>query len=42
LSLASAGVPVLLYDRPHNRDVAEAKNIRRVAGWTQITEMLLK
>ncbi len=37
---AEAGVPVLLYDQPHNRNVSASKLIRRVANWSEILNVL--
>lgn len=39
-ALADAGIPVLLFDRPHNQGVADANNLTRVSGWKQILEVL--
>ena len=39
-ALADAGVNVLLFDRPHNRDVVDGERIRRVSGWSAVLEAL--
>jgi len=35
-ALAAIGVPVLLFDAPHNREMAEQKNITRVSDWPAV------
>lgn len=40
LALASAGILVLLYDRPRNRDLPETPNIIRVMNWQEVTRYL--
>ncbi len=37
--VAGVGVPVLLFDREHNRDVPNTTLIRRVAGWDAVLEV---
>lgn len=37
---ADAGVPVLLFDQPYNRQVSASKLITRVASWSEITAQL--
>lgn len=39
-ALADVGVKVLLYDQPHNQNVAEGDSIRRVRSWAEILEYL--
>lgn len=39
-ALADAGIPVLLFDRPHNAGVPESDLIRRVRGWGEVLEVL--
>lgn len=39
-ALSSAGIPVLLFDRPHNKTLADSQLIRRVDGWQEITRIL--
>lgn len=39
-ALADAGIPVLLFDRPHNQGISDAENLTRVSGWDKILEAL--
>lgn len=38
--LAAIGVPVLLFDAPHNQQVEEQPNITRVKGWSAVRSRL--
>ena len=40
--LSAAGVPVLLFDRPHNRHIEDGPCLERVHTWQEITERLDK
>lgn len=40
LALASAGIDVILYDRPHNRIVPDHAKITRVKSWNEILEIV--
>lgn len=39
-SIAKAGIPVLLFDTPHNQDVVGTELITRVKGWSDIVQIL--
>lgn len=41
IHLASVGVRVLMYDQPHNRDVEESENLKRVGGWADVLEEMM-
>ena len=38
ISLSSAGVPVLLFNQPHNERVEDGENLKRVANWTAVLD----
>lgn len=38
--LSAAGIRVLLFDRPHNRGLADLDGVERVSGWPAIVEHL--
>lgn len=40
LEVSGIGVPVLLLDYPHNRHIEETSLIKRVAGWTDIVDVI--
>lgn len=39
-ALSGAGVPVLLFDQPHNRNAPEMARVERVKGWTGVMAKL--
>lgn len=41
LGLAAAGVPVLLYNQPHNEAVQNGEHIHRVANWAEVEQRIL-
>jgi NTP pyrophosphatase (non-canonical NTP hydrolase) len=40
LTLAAASVPVLLFDRPHNRVVDDGDHLHRVGGWSEVMDRI--
>lgn len=42
LPVAKAGVPVILFDAPHNRQEKLPKNIYRIKGWHEVPKIIAK
>lgn len=42
IGLADAGIHVLLFDQPHNRDIEQHPRIQRVHGWNGVRKALLE